>query len=123
MSRQGPFRAVTLGDLIDASTLLWIYCLGCGRECEIHPAALPVARSVAVPRSVPVPELARRLRCSACGGREIETKAAWFPGGVIAGRALHRGGSPLVPRGTGANSGRWSGRSQQILSNSESDEV
>ena len=77
-----PSGPVTLGDLIREGKLLWVYCCDCGRECNIDPATIPL------PASHPVPTVAKRMKCIACGGRQINTKPELYPGGSWRGRKL-----------------------------------
>jgi hypothetical protein len=65
-SHNGP--AVTLADLIASGRLLWLRCNSCCHEVEVEPATLPL------PPSTPVPAVRYRLRCSVCGGRDIDAK-------------------------------------------------
>ena len=61
-------KPVTLGDIIDAGRSLWCYCLDCCRERDVDPAAVPL------PRDYPVPMVGRRMVCTSCGGRRVQTK-------------------------------------------------
>ena len=54
---------VTIGDLKRDGKLLEIGCLGCGRHVYVD------AASCGLPQSLPVPNAAARLVCSACGAR------------------------------------------------------
>lgn len=77
---------VTVGDLIRDRRLLWVYCLRCCRERDLEPATLDLSPDE------PVPGLGRRrMVCSACGSREVDTRPDLYPGGVKAARAA-RGG-------------------------------
>ncbi|MEI9899215.1 MAG: DUF3800 domain-containing protein [Hyphomicrobium sp.] len=64
---------VTLSDLMREEKLLWVYCNDCGRERDLAPASLPV------PPDTPVPDVGKRMRCSACGSRKINTKPELYP--------------------------------------------
>ena len=75
---------VTLGDLIREGKLLWCYCRHCGRERDVDPA------TITLPPEFPVPEVGRRMKCGACGSREIETKPELYPGGSEAIRNRRR---------------------------------
>lgn len=44
-------------------------CEACGRKADINVDALP--------DDMIVPDAARRLRCSQCGGKQINTRPAW----------------------------------------------
>jgi len=71
---------VTLSDLIRDKRLMWTYCRVCGRERDLDPASIPL------PPDHPVFAIGKRMRCTACGSREIETKPEQCPGGVVAAR-------------------------------------
>ncbi len=73
---------VRLADLIREGKLLWCYCRDCCREDDVDPAAVPL------PGGAPVREVGRRMVCSACGGRNVETKPELYPGGIRAARQL-----------------------------------
>ena len=79
-----PPAPVRLSDLIAAGKLLWVYCCDCGRERDVDPATIPL------PGDHPVPTIGKRMRCSACGSRKVNTKPELYPGGVEAMR--HRSG-------------------------------
>ena len=79
---------VTLGDLIEAKKLLWVYCCDCGHERDVDPAALPLSWNT------PVPLIGTHMKCSACGSRKINTKPELYPGGVADDAAVMPG--PLV---------------------------
>ena len=68
MAKQPVTRAVTLGDLACAGRTVWAYCLDCFRERDLVPTRL------GLPGDLTVPEIARRLKCAACGSRRIQTK-------------------------------------------------
>ena len=51
---------VLLGDLIRDGKLLWLYCRDCFRERDVDPSTIPL------PPDVPVPEIGKRMKCSAC---------------------------------------------------------
>ena len=72
---------VTLGDLIEAKKLLWVYCCDCGHERDVDPASLPLSWNM------PVPLIGTHMKCSACGSHKINTKPELYPGGVAATRA------------------------------------
>jgi len=55
--------AVTIGDLIAAGRAIEIGCLNCNRHGYYDAATL------GLPEWLPVPEVAKRLRCQACGFR------------------------------------------------------
>jgi hypothetical protein len=57
-------RPVLLGDLIRDGKLLWLYCRDCLRERDVDPSTIPL------PPDVPVPEIGKHMKCSACGSRD-----------------------------------------------------
>jgi hypothetical protein len=61
-------QPVTLGDLAREGRLLWCYCRSCCHEREVDPLSLGIDAAEAVPA------VGKRLKCSRCGSREIETK-------------------------------------------------
>jgi hypothetical protein len=75
------YEPVTLGHLISDNKLLWCYCRGCGRERDINPATVPL------PAATPVPDIGKRMKCSACGSRAIDAKPELYSGGVLVMRA------------------------------------
>jgi hypothetical protein len=56
---------VTLGDLIAADKLLWVYCRECGHERDLNPAMVPL------PADTRVPDIGKHMKCSVCGSRKI----------------------------------------------------
>lgn len=75
---------VTLDDLAADGRLLWCYCRACCHEVEVPPLSL------GLPGNVPVPDVARRMRCSKCGSREITTRPQLHPEPLEVVRARHR---------------------------------
>jgi hypothetical protein len=69
-------RPITLGDLIEAKKLLWVYCCDCGHERELDPGSLPL------PWDTRVPSVGKHLKCSACGSKKINTKPELYPSGT-----------------------------------------
>ena len=61
-------QPVSLGDLAREGRLLWCYCLACCHEREVDPLSLGLDPAEAVST------VGKRLKCSRCGSREIETK-------------------------------------------------
>lgn len=74
---------VTLSDLAHDRKLLWVYCTKCGRERDLDPLSLPL------PADTPIPDVAKRMKCSVCGSRKINTKPELYPGGVASMRSRH----------------------------------
>ena len=64
---------VTLGDLVRDDKLLGVYCCACGRERDVCPATVPL------PADTPVPDVSKRMKCSVCGSRKINTKPELYP--------------------------------------------
>jgi hypothetical protein len=81
--------SVVIADLIRAHRLLWVYCSECGRERDLDPATLPL------PGDYPVPDVGKRMKCSACGSRKITTRPELYPGGIEAMR--ERSGGKIGP--------------------------
>ena len=79
---------VTLGDLIREDKLLWVYCRDCCHERDVNPANVPL------PADTPVPEIGKRMKCSNCGSRAVETKPELYFGGVVAMRHRFRENPP-----------------------------
>ena len=85
---------VTIGDPIASGRLLWVYCRTCYRERDFEPVTLTFALDQ------PVPSAGKRMRCSACGGRNISTAPEHVPGGVVALRAMRQAKGRARPPGT-----------------------
>jgi hypothetical protein len=58
----------------------------------MHPATLPL------PGEYPVPDIGKRMRCSACGSRKVYTAPELYPGGIAAMRARWGGKQPSARR-------------------------
>src|SRR5215472_6988058 len=71
---------VLLGDLIRDGKLLWLYCRDCFRERDVDPS------TIALPPDMPVPEIGKRMKCSACGSRRIDSRRELYPHGIEAQR-------------------------------------
>lgn len=67
---QPPDRRAVLGDAVRDRMLLWISCAACGNRRRMDPAEL--ARRLGY--DFAVPDLAWRMRCSRCGGRDIQVR-------------------------------------------------
>jgi len=76
---------VTLGDLARDRRLVWIWCHHCARGRRLRADTL--ARRLG--EDFPVPGLAARLRCRACGGREVDARPDWPAGGVVTSHRWH----------------------------------
>ena len=79
MANGGP---VTIGDLRRKGQRLWIYCRGCYREVETPACELPFEDAQ------PVPTAGKRMKCSKCGGRQIETKPQLYERSVAERQAF-----------------------------------
>ena len=75
--RAGP---ACLGHLEAEGIDVWCWCESCTHHSVIETAML-IAR---LGPAFPVPELARHLRCSACGSRDIHARPNWPSLGVVA---------------------------------------
>ena len=80
--------SVRIGDLMRDRRLLWVSCNECGRERDADPSTLPL------PDEHPVPDVGKRMKCSACGSRKITTRPEFYPGGIEAMRTGWGGKPP-----------------------------
>jgi hypothetical protein len=62
-------------------------CEACGHKADVNVDPLP--------ETIAVPEAGRRLRCSQCGGKRINTRPAWHT-------ASNRHGVPDIRRPSGS---------------------
>jgi len=83
-----PTGSVALGDLVREDKLLWVYGRDCHHERDVNPANVPR------PADTPVPEVGKKMKCSKCGSRAVETKPELYPGGVVAMRLRFRENPP-----------------------------
>ena len=58
---------VTLGDLIHADKLLWVYCTACGHERDVNPTNVPLPGEAPVPKD----EARRAARGRSTRGAEL----------------------------------------------------
>lgn len=72
-------RGMSLGDLADARVGVFCWCNRCGHHAE---AATAMLLSQLGP-DFPVPEIGARMRCSACGSKDIATRPAWPSHGQV----------------------------------------
>lgn len=72
-------RAAQLGDLLAAKVGVFCWCNRCGHNAE---AATAMLASQLGPE-FPVPEIGARMRCSACGSKDVSTRPAWPSQGQI----------------------------------------
>lgn len=82
MARGGKDGAakVVLGDAVRDRRLLWAHCEACGHQSELDPAALAARLGY----DFPIPDLRRRMRCSACQGRQVDVRVRYPSPGVVA---------------------------------------
>jgi hypothetical protein len=76
---QTPEKAV-LGDAVRDGLMLWLSCTDCRHRKHIGPAVL--ARDLGY--DFPLPDLKRRMKCSRCGGRDIEVRLDKSTDGPVA---------------------------------------
>ncbi len=70
---------VTLAQLLDQGLDVFVFCNRCG-----HNAVLATQQLIGrLGGQMPVPEAGGRMRCSACGSKDIATRPNWPSGGVI----------------------------------------
>jgi hypothetical protein len=71
--RSNPGPPMTLANMrANGARAVTATCEACRREADVNVDALP--------ETVHVPQVAKRLRCSACGGKAINTRPAWHTG-------------------------------------------
>ena len=75
---------ILLGDLIRDGKLLWVYCRECFRERDVDPSTIPLTPDV------PVPEIGKRMKCSSCESRKIDSRPELYSGGIEAQRGRRR---------------------------------
>ncbi len=81
-----PTGPVTLGDLIRDDKLLGVYCCDCCHERDVNPAPVPL------PPETPVPEIGKKMKCSKCGSRKVDTRPELYPGSIEKMRERWGGG-------------------------------
>ena len=70
VSREKPGPPMTLANMRKNGVYAVIAtCQACGHNADVNVDALP--------ETIGVPEIGRRLRCSQCGGKRIDTRPAW----------------------------------------------
>jgi hypothetical protein len=68
--REKPGPPMTLANMRkDGVRAVIASCQVCGHKADVNVDALP--------EKIIVPEAGRRLRCSRCGGKRIDTRPAW----------------------------------------------
>lgn len=77
MARRGP--PPVLADLEAQGLGVFCWCIRCGHNAEVAVAPL-IAR---LGPTLPVPRLARHMRCAGCGGRDVTARPAWPPRGPV----------------------------------------
>ena len=79
--RPAPMREPppVLSDLLAQGLGIFCWCNRCGHNAEVPVQAL-IAR---LGPTLPVPALARHMRCAGCGGRDISARPAWPPKGPV----------------------------------------
>ena len=63
-------RKAVLGDAVRDGLMLWLSCISCRHRVRRAPAEL--ARVFGY--DYPLPDLVKRMKCSKCGCRQIETR-------------------------------------------------
>jgi len=80
MPRRPDTEPATLADLARENINVWAWCESCCHNAVIETSLL-IAR---LGPASPVPDLARHLRCSACGSRDLHARPDWPSLGVVA---------------------------------------
>ena len=75
MRSQTSKPPMPLGYLRQEGLRLFVWCNRCSRNRSLEIGPLIAALGP----DYPVPGTARRLRCSGCGGRDVETRPDWAP--------------------------------------------
>jgi hypothetical protein len=65
------YNPETLSGLMKKGIDLWAYCIDCHHNKSLLIATLPLSAST------PVPAVAKRMKCSRCGSRNIHTRPDW----------------------------------------------
>lgn len=73
-------RATTLGEIAAQGLDVFCWCNRCGHNAVLGSGPLVTALG----GNFPVPEIGARLRCSACGAKDIATRPAWPGLGPVA---------------------------------------
>ena len=79
--RAPPGPPMTLAMRANGVRAVIATCEACNHQTDVSADAMP--------ENVHVPQVARRLRCSQCGGEQINTRPAWH--------TSHRPGTPDFP--------------------------
>jgi hypothetical protein len=78
--RDRRLGAATLSDLAAQGVAVFCWCNRCGHNAELATETL-IAR---LGPDFPVPDAGARLRCTACGGKDVATRPAWPSLGQVA---------------------------------------
>ena len=78
-SASSPEKAV-LGDAVRDGLMLWLSCAACRHRKRLAPADL--ARNLGY--DFALPDLKQRMKCSRCGGRDIEVRLDKSTNGPVA---------------------------------------
>lgn len=82
---KGP-RKVVIGDAVRDRRRLWAYCELCGHQRHLDPAEL--ARRVGYDTALV--DLRKRMKCTECGGREVDVRVEMPSLGVVARHTASR---------------------------------
>ncbi len=63
--------------------MIWLRCQSCPRGVEILAGAIVPG----IPPETPFPKIASYLKCSRCGGRDIDVMPQIYPGGFLGSHA------------------------------------
>jgi hypothetical protein len=72
-------RAATLSDLVEGKVGVFCWCNRCGHHAEAASAMLAAQLGL----DFPIPEIGARMRCTACGSKDVATRPAWPSQGQI----------------------------------------
>lgn len=72
-------RGMPLGALLDQGLDVFCWCNRCGHNAVVDARQL----AAQVGPAMPVPEIGGRMRCSACGAKDVATRPHWRSAGPI----------------------------------------
>lgn len=71
--RDAARQAVRLGDLLNLDVQVFCWCNRCAHSASVPAAVLAASLGPAMP----APDVGARMRCSACGSRDVATRPDW----------------------------------------------
>ncbi len=74
---------LTFGRVVAENQLIWLHCQSCPRGVEILAGAI----TSGIPPETPFPKITAYLKCSRCGGKDINVMPQIYPGGFLGSHA------------------------------------